>query len=77
MEGMLNVKSSKVKQDLRKSDERKIVKDYLKNFNKAHALFGQESSAGEGLTNHLQFNLQKNIVKDMLKKGVHTRMKAA
>lgn len=35
MEGMLNVKSSKVKQVLRQSDEGKIVKDYLRNFDKA------------------------------------------
>lgn len=60
MEGMLNVKSSKVKQVLRQSDEGKIVKDYLRNFDKAQVMFsgaGGNSGAGKSIVNNLQFNL--------------------
>ena len=56
MEGMLNVKSSKVKQVLRQSDEGKIVKDYLRNFDKAEVMFsggGGNSGAGKSIVNNL------------------------
>ena len=55
MEGMLNVKSSKVRQSIRHPDEGKIVKDYLRNFDKAAVMFSgtENSGAGKSIVNNL------------------------